>query len=73
MSPDRFAQRLERLEVIWPKPRCPTCLGRPHRVVMVDGDTDEVISENMPGFGCPDCGESIFREYRLVVDCRDAA
>jgi endogenous inhibitor of DNA gyrase (YacG/DUF329 family) len=65
--------RLDRLETIWPEPRCPTCLGRPHRVVEVDRDTDAAISETMPETGCPDCGASVYREYRLVADRSDAA
>lgn len=74
MPPDRSAERrLRHLETVWPKPRCPICLGRPHRIVMVDSVTDEVISETMPGTGCPDCGSSVYREYRLVADRSDAA
>jgi hypothetical protein len=66
-------RRLRHLETIWPEPRCSTCLGRPHRVVTIDRDTDAVISETMPGTGCSACGASVFREYRLVVDHSDAA
>jgi Na+-translocating ferredoxin:NAD+ oxidoreductase RNF subunit RnfB len=40
---------------------------------MVDRDTDAVISETMPGTGCPACGTSVCREYRLVADRSDAA
>lgn len=66
---DSLSRRIGHLETIWPKPQCSTCLGRPHRVVMVDMDTDEAISETMPGTGCPDCGASVYREYRIVVGC----
>jgi hypothetical protein len=41
--------------------------------VTIDRDTDAVISETMPGTGCPDCGASVFREYRLVLDDNDVA
>ena len=70
---DSRERRLRHLEVIWPNPRCPTCLGRPHRVVMIDRYTDAVISETMAGTGCPACGERIFRDYRIVVERSDAA
>jgi hypothetical protein len=65
-------RRLGRLELVWRAPRCATCLGRPHRIVTVDMDSDEVISETMPETGCPVCGESVYREYRLVADRRSA-
>lgn len=63
-----FRRRLQRLEMMWPTPPCPTCKGRPHRVTWIDSDTDEVISDNMDGTGCPACGASVFRHYLLVID-----
>lgn len=65
---DSRVRRLRHLEMIWPKPQCSTCLGRPHRVVTIDPDTDVQMSETMPASGCPTCGRSIFREYHLLVD-----
>ncbi len=65
---DAMSRRLRHLETIWPKPRCSTCLGRPHRVVMIDMESDTVVSENMPGTGCPECGASVYREYRIEAD-----
>ncbi len=65
--------RLNRLELIWPTPSCPVCLGRPSRVVTIDPDTDEQISETMPADGCPACGTPIFREYVVVRDDADVA
>jgi YgiT-type zinc finger domain-containing protein len=41
--------------------------------VTIDRDTDDIVFENMPGTGCPACGERIFRDYRLVVERSDAA
>lgn len=61
-------RRLNHLELIWPKPSCPVCLGKPSRVVTIDPDTDEEISANLPATGCPECGTAIFREYLLVAD-----
>lgn len=66
-------RRLNHLELIWPKPSCPACLGRPSRVVMVDPDTDEEISANLSADGCPACGTAIFREYLIVADDADVA
>lgn len=61
-------RRLTHLELIWPKPSCPVCLGRPSQAVTVDPDTDETLSESMPADGCPVCGTAIFREYVVVTD-----
>ncbi len=72
-SSNPIERRLRHLETVWPKPRCPTRLGRPHRVVHVDPVTDDELEANMPGTGCPDCGSSVYREYRLVVDHSDVA
>ncbi len=70
---DSLGRRLCHLEMIWPTPRCPVCRGRPHRVAMVDRDTDEVISETVPETGCLACGESIFRDDRIVIERSDAS
>ena len=61
-------RRLTRLELIWPKPSCPVCFGRPSRVVTIDPVTDEELSETMPADGCPACGALIFRQYVIVDD-----
>lgn len=68
-----IGRRLWRLEAVWPDPHCPVCLGRPHRIVTIDGGTDEVTSETMPSGGCLACGQSVYREHRLVVDHSDVA
>ena len=66
--PHDFNHRLNRLELVWSKPSCPACLGRPSRVVTIDAATDEELSANLPADGCPECGTPIFREYRVVAD-----
>lgn len=68
MMPHDFNHRLSHLELVWPKPSCPVCLGKPSRVVTIDPVTDEVINESMPATGCPVCGKGVFREYLIVVD-----
>jgi len=70
---DSIDRRLGRLELVWRAPVCPTCVDKPHRIVTVDADTDEVISESMPADGCPRCETPVFREYHLVADHSDAA
>jgi hypothetical protein len=58
--------RINKLELIWSAPRCPTCLGKPSRIVTVDPVTDEMISESMPETGCARCGAPVHREYVLI-------
>lgn len=67
--PHSFNDRLDRLEVIWsaPAPRCPACQESPIREVVVDADTNEMLSESVPSTGCSLCGHRPFREIRLVV------
>ncbi len=67
MPHDSADRRLSRLELVWRAPVCPTCLGKPSRIVTVDLDTDEMISESMPADGCPRCGEPVHREYVLIA------
>jgi hypothetical protein len=50
-------------------PTCSGCRGLSVRVVVIDGVTNEVLSESRPGV-CPSCGSlpQMTREYWLEPD-----
>lgn len=63
MRTDRL-RRLSRLEAL--QPGCRTCGNHPTRIVEIDGDRDEVLSETMPETGCPTCGRPVWRTIQIV-------
>lgn len=71
MHRNRFEGRLVRIEQYLKPVVCPTCHGRPSRLIGIDEETNEETSESMPESGCPACGRPVWREIHLVgVDVR---
>lgn len=61
------ARRLNTLTK-WMQPKCRRCYGTPIRVITVDDNTGDILTENLPPTGCPECGKPILRELRIVAD-----
>ena len=65
MPPDPITRRLEALEARL-APKCPICGDRSVRIMVLDLDTDEMVSESRPPV-CPLCASMprLTREYLL--------